>query len=215
MDIGPVVLMGMIALVLFLVIKNKKSSQEQEAQEETQNVTLVCRVEIRPADAAIPTPPPPRTAPVNSPEAPKLPTPIQEVAESADQVIVTRTTVNKSGLKIRDNWAGERSWAEEETTQAIELYKKGHTTNYIALSMQIDHKDVICRLTREYFAFQGNLDDTAAAPNHGLRWTADEHQELLKRLEGGATLDSLMESFGRTGLALGWRIFSQRLRTFR
>lgn len=131
-----------------------------------------------------------------------------------EEVVLTRTTSIKTGKTAAELWAGERTWSPQESHELIQAYSAGLSPRAIAVRFSWDKKDVICRLTRAYFDFSGNLEDEENAINNRLRWTDEEHQELLTALEAGEGLDSMISRFGRTGLAIGWRLLDSHLIKF-
>ena len=128
--------------------------------------------------------------------------------------IFTRTSPTETGLKANELWAGERTWTKEEIVEIVDAYESGLTPTAIAIKFGWDTKDVIFRLTREYFDFSGDLENDSFATNNRLRWTNEEHEALILALYARESLESLASRFGRTGLAIGWRLLDRHLIRF-
>jgi hypothetical protein len=125
--------------------------------------------------------------------------------------IVSRTQSNNSGAPYRDTWIAEKRFSPEESLEVIQEFQSGAETMRIAIQMSIDHKDIIIHLTRTYFDYFGPMEDLDSATNNRRRWTVEEDEILLQRLGQRQALERISHDFGRTPLAIGWRIFSKRL----
>ena len=128
--------------------------------------------------------------------------------------IVSRTQSNESGTPYRDTWIAEKTFSPEESLDVIQQFQSGAETMRIAIQMSIDHKDIIIHLTRTFFDYFGPMEDLESATNNRRRWTDDEDEVLLQRLGQRQALERISHDFGRTPLAIGWRIFSKRLVSF-
>lgn len=128
--------------------------------------------------------------------------------------IVSRTQSNKSGTPYRDTWIAEKTFSPEESLEVVQQFQSGAETMGIAIQMNIDHKDIIIHLTRTYFDYFGPMEDLESATNNRRRWTDGEDEVLLQRLGQRQALERISHDFGRTPLAIGWRIFSKRLVSF-
>jgi hypothetical protein len=133
------------------------------------------------------------SAPVSDIEAPK---------------IVTRTSKNSGGY-TQETWKGERTWSSDEVAELVELYSDGELLDSIAIKMRLDKKDVAYKLTRLNFGDSGDLEDLSKAPNDGKSWSKEDSKKLLEMNAAGITLSGMAKTFGRTKLAIGWRLADQ------
>lgn len=122
--------------------------------------------------------------------------------------IVTRTS-RSSGGYAQETWKGERTWSRDEVDELIELYSDGDLLDSIAIKMRLDKKDVVYKLTRLNFGDSGDLEDLAEAPNDGKAWSKEDSRKLLEMNAAGITLTGMAKTFGRTKLAIGWRLADQ------
>lgn len=144
------------------------------------------------------------------------PTSVSQVKSppASEHKIVSRTQSRNSGTPYRDTWIAEKTFSPEESLEVIQEFKSGAETMRIAIQMSIDHKDIIIHLTRTYFDYFGPMEDLESATNNRRRWTDEEDEVLLQRLGRRQALEIIAHDFGRTPLAIGWRIFSKRLVSF-
>lgn len=144
------------------------------------------------------------------------PTSVSQVKSppAIEHQIVSRTQSRSSDTPYRDTWMAEKTFSPEESLEVIQEFKSGAETMRIAIQMSIDHKDIIIHLTRTYFEYFGPMEDLDSAINNRRRWTVEEDEVLLERLGQRQALDRISHDFGRTPLAIGWRIFSKRLVSF-
>lgn len=154
-------------------------------------------VDYGPEEPAVNEPDPFHPAPVQIPPAPDKP-----------PVIITRTSTTAGG-DTQETWTGERTWSRDEIDALIELYSDGNTLDSIALSMRLDKKDVVYKLTRLNFGDSTDLEDVSEAPNHGKSWSKQNSEKLLEMNSAGITLSGMAKTFGRTKLAIGWRLALQ------
>jgi hypothetical protein len=123
--------------------------------------------------------------------------------------IVTRTS-RAAGGYTQETWKGERTWSRDEVSELIELYSDGDILDSIAIKMRLDKKDVVYKLTRLTFGDSGDLEDLSEAPNDGKAWSKQDSKKLLEMNGAGITLNGMAKTFGRTKLAIGWRLADQR-----
>jgi hypothetical protein len=140
------------------------------------------------------------------------PTPVKPfplVSGNDSRKIVTRTS-RAAGGYVQETWKGERSWSPDEIGELIELYSEGDILDSIAIKMRLDKKDVVYRLTRLSFGDSGELENLSEAPNDGKVWSKEDSNKLLEMNSAGITLNGMSKTFGRTKLAIGWRLADQR-----
>ena len=140
------------------------------------------------------------------------PTPVKPlpfVSDTDSRKIVTRTS-RAGGGHVQETWKGERSWSPDEIGELIELYSEGDILDSIAIKMRLDKKDVVYRLTRLSFGDSGELENLSEAPNDGKAWSKEDSSKLLEMNSAGITLNGMAKTFGRTKLAIGWRLADQR-----
>jgi hypothetical protein len=135
--------------------------------------------------------------------------PAAPVADSEPPRIVTRTSRGSGGY-TQETWKGERTWSRDEVDELIELYSDGDVLDSIAIKMRLDKKDVVYKLTRLNFGDSGDLEDISEAPNDGKAWSKEDSKKLLEMNAAGITLSGIAKTFGRTKLAIGWRLADQR-----
>lgn len=135
--------------------------------------------------------------------------PLPLVSDIDSRKIVTRTS-RAAGGYAQETWNGERSWSADEIGELIELYAEGDNLDSIAIKMRLDKKDVVYRLTRLSFGDAGELEDLSEAPNDGKAWSKEDSNKLLEMNTAGITLNGMAKTFGRTKLAIGWRLADQR-----
>jgi hypothetical protein len=140
---------------------------------------------------------------------PVTPRPSVLVAETEPPRIATRTSRSTGGY-AQETWKGERTWSSDEVAELIELYSDGDLLDSIAIKMRLDKKDVVYKLTRLNFGDSGNLEDLSEAPNDGKAWSKEDSKKLLEMNSAGITLSGIAKTFGRTKLAIGWRLADQR-----
>ena len=80
----------------------------------------------------------------------------------------------------------------------------------IAIKMRLDKKDVVYKLTRLNFGDAGDMEDLSEAPNDGKAWSKEDSKKLLEMNAAGITLSGMAKTFGRTKLAIGWRLVDQQ-----
>lgn len=139
--------------------------------------------------------------------APAKPVPLE--AEVDPPRIVTRTS-RAAGGYTQETWKGERTWSPDEVSELIELYSDGDALDSIAIKMRLDKKDVVYKLTRLNFGDSGDLEELSEAPNDGKAWSKQDSRKLLEMNGAGITLNGMAKTFGRTKLAIGWRLADQR-----
>ena len=139
--------------------------------------------------------------------APAKPVPLE--AEVDPPRIVTRTS-RAAGGYTQETWKGERTWSRDEVSELIELYSDGDILDSITIKMRLDKKDVVYKLTRLNFGESGDLEDLSEAPNDGKAWSKQDSNKLLEMNGAGITLNGMAKTFGRTKLAIGWRLADQR-----
>ena len=154
-------------------------------------------VDYGPEEPAVNEPDPFHPAPEQIPPAPDKP-----------PVIITRTSTTAGG-DTQETWTGERTWSRDEIDALIELYSDGNALDSIALSMRLDKKDVVYKLTRLNFGDSTDLENVSEAPNHGKSWSKQNSEKLLEMNSAGMTLSGMAKTFGRTKLAIGWRLALQ------
>jgi hypothetical protein len=130
------------------------------------------------------------------------------VAETEPLRIVTRTSRSTGGY-AQETWKGERTWSSDEVAELIELYSDGDLLDSIAIKMRLDKKDVVYKLTRLNFGDSGDLENLSEAPNDGKAWSKEDSKKLLEMNAAGITLSGMAKTFGRTKLAIGWRLADQ------
>ncbi len=135
--------------------------------------------------------------------------PSSPVADAEPPSIVTRTS-RSSGGYTQETWKGERTWSHDEVDELIELYSDGDLLDSIAIKMHLDKKDVVYKLTRLNFGDSGDLEDLSEAPNDGKAWSKEDSKKLLEMNAADITLSGMAKTFGRTKLAIGWRLADQR-----
>jgi hypothetical protein len=140
---------------------------------------------------------------------PVPPRPSAVVAETEPPRIVTRTSRSTGGY-AQETWKGERTWSRDELDELIELYSDGDLLDSIAIKMRLDKKDVVYKLTRLNFGDSGDLEDLSEAPNDGKAWSKEDSKKLLEMNAAGITLSGMAKTFGRTKLAIGWRLADQQ-----
>jgi aspartate/methionine/tyrosine aminotransferase len=60
------------------------------------------------------------------------------------------------------------------------------------------------------FGDSGELENLSEAPNDGKVWSKEDSNKLLEMNSAGITLNGMSKTFGRTKLAIGWRLADQR-----
>lgn len=139
--------------------------------------------------------------------APAKPVPLEGKVDPPR--IVTRTS-RAAGGYTQETWKGERTWSRDEVSELIELYSDGDILDSIAIKIGLDKKDVVYKLTRLNFGDSGDLEDLSEAPNDGKAWSKQDSNKLLEMNGAGITLNGMAKKFGRTKLAIGWRLADQR-----
>lgn len=126
--------------------------------------------------------------------------------------ITTRTGANLDKSKLVDPYAdSERVWSRAESEQAIQLSRSGKSMVLIALTMKIDQRQVAIHLIRVLFKFDGEIDNRAAAPRDGSRYTEDEESKIGSYVHAGMPIQDIATALERTVLGVGWRIFDKRM----
>ena len=128
------------------------------------------------------------------------------VAQSRNAEIVTRTT--RQDGKSLDTWSSERNWSGADLKNLLLAHGEGITLIAIAVRLDADSKDVVYGIARHVFNCEGDLEDLAAAPNHGKKWLTRDDETMKQRLEQGVGLSELAFRLGRTPLAIIWRLTS-------
>lgn len=159
-----------------------------------------------------PAPPEPEPEPEDSswlePDGtPSEPFPIVKPTDAPK--IITRTS-QVAGGRAQETWQGERTWAQLEVDELLELYSQGALLESIAIKLRMDKKDIVYKLTRLNFEDSGDLEDTSEAPNDGKAWSEDHSIKLIEMNIAGISLTGMAKILGRTKLAIGWRLGDQR-----
>lgn len=126
------------------------------------------------------------------------------VAQSRNAEIVTRTT--RQDGKSLDTWISERNWSGADLMNLLLAHGKGLTSVEIAVKLDADLKDVVYGIARHVFNCEGDLEDLAAAPNHGKKWLTRDDETMKQLLEQGVGVSDVAFRLGRTPLAIIWRL---------
>jgi hypothetical protein len=140
-----------------------------------------------------------------TPEPPKPVEPAHTPVEAAKSqpVIITRTG-NGHGRAI-DTWPGERAWTKLELTKLLDLYNRGLSVHQMAISLNLDTKDIVYCVARQVFSCNGELEDKTIAINDGLSWTTVHRTKAGALIRSGRSIRSIAEEYGRTELAIVWQ----------
>ena len=154
----------------------------------------------------------PKTKPKQKPkvktaalELPKAVDPANKRVEAAisPPVIVTRTG-NTRGRAI-DTWKGERAWTKVELRELLDLYSQGKTVHQMAISLNLDAKDIVHAIGRAVFSCEGDLEDKTVAINDGLPWTTVQRNRVGALVRSGRSIKVIADEYGRTQLAIVWQ----------
>lgn len=128
--------------------------------------------------------------------------------------IVTRTGPS-TGALLADPYAkyGERAFSRVEDTQLVRPYLAGQSVAGIAVEMQLDTKQIACRLIRLLFSAGGRLDTDDEAPRARRRYENWEVERMREAYAEGVLLERLAAELGRSPLGLGWRMLDLRIPT--
>ena len=137
----------------------------------------------------------------------------QQVVSSLP-VIVTRTSSLPPGTRAIDNWVEKSDWLSGDDARLKAAINNGDTVFAIAVSMNIDQKDVAHRATRLYSDEWGDLDNKAKAPFDGTTWTKSQKAQFDELVSAGKSISSIAEALGRTKIAIGWRMIDNRKMRF-
>src|SRR5690606_3883419 len=88
-------------------------------------------------------------------------------------------------------------------------------TRHVRLTAQIilaDERDTAIALTRLLLWRDGPIDDFVNASAHGAPWTPESSQDLLNAFDRGLELQDLARRYGRTQLAIAWRLLDSTAR---
>lgn len=129
-----------------------------------------------------------------------------------DPEIITRTGTNPYKTKLVDPYAeSERVWSSTESAEAVRLSRSGKSIVAIATAMKIDQRQVAIHLIRVVFKFDGEIDNRAAAPRDGWRYTPDEQSKMDSYAGAGMPIQDIATALERTVLGVGWRILDRRV----
>jgi hypothetical protein len=139
---------------------------------------------------------------VATPEAPKPVEPAHTpvVALKSPAIIVTRTG-NAGGLAI-DTWQGERAWTKPEISKVLDLYSQGLPVHQMAISLNLDTKDIVYCVARQVLSCNGELEDKTIAINDGLPWTTVQRNRVGALIRSGRSIKTIADEYGRTQLAI-------------
>ena len=118
-------------------------------------------------------------------------------------LIVTRTG-NTQGRAI-DTWKGERAWTKVELRELLDLYGQGMPVHQMAISLNLDAKDIVHAIGRAVFSCEGDLEDKTVAINDGLPWTTVQRNRVGSLIRSGRSIKAIADEYGRTQLAIVWQ----------
>ena len=118
-------------------------------------------------------------------------------------VIVTRTG-NTQGRAI-DTWKEERAWTKVELRELLDLYGQGMPVHQMAISLNLDAKDIVHAIGRAVFSCEGDLEDKTVAINDGLPWTTVQRNRVGALVRSGRSIKAIADEYGRTQLAIVWQ----------
>ena len=124
-------------------------------------------------------------------------------AAKSQPVIITRTG-NTRGRAI-DTWQGERTWTKLELTKLLDLYSQGLPVHQMAISLNLDTKDIVYCVARQVFSCNGELEDKTIAINDGLPWTTVQRNRVGALIRSGRSIETIADEYGRTELAIVWQ----------
>ena len=179
------------ATLIELLKQAGKTSQKEEAQ-----ITASPPLQTKPAKPLAPKPPK-----LERPSVSANPKPM-------DRVIVTRTTAQNG--TARDTWVSERSWTKRELEQLLGLYRAGSSVAQMAITLNVDSKDIACAIARNVFYCQGELEDLDAAENNGKNWTTVQRNRVAALIRQGKSVSTIASQYGRTQLAIVWQAIDNR-----
>lgn len=100
----------------------------------------------------------------------------------------------------------ERAWRSAELRQLLQTYRDTrHVRNTAQISI-VDERDAAIALTRLLLWNDGPIDDFVNAPNHGAHWAPEDSSRIVEDFAAGIDLQGLARAYGRTQLAIGWRL---------
>jgi hypothetical protein len=142
---------------------------------------------------------------VATPEPPRPVEPAHNPVEAANSqpVIITRTG-NARGRAI-DTWQGERAWTKPEISKVLDLYSQGKTVHQMAISLNLDAKDIVHAIGRAAFSCEGDLEDRTVAINDGLPWTTVQRNRVGALIRSGRSIKAIADEYGRTQIAIVWQ----------
>jgi len=182
----------------------KMKTQISELQSE--NAGLLKRLAEKPVKKA------PKKKPKHKPSdkvaTPEPPLPVEPAhtpveAANSQTVIITRTG-NARGRAI-DTWKGERAWTKVELRKLLDLYSQGLAVHQMAISLNLDTKDIVYCVARQVFSCNGELEDKTIAINDGLPWTTVQRNRVGALIRSGRSIKTIADEYGRTELAIVWQ----------
>ena len=154
------------------------------------------------------------------PGAPPLPleapTPREIVEKQTELIavppkrIITRTTSVPVTQVLLDDWAEKLEWSAAELSVLHSSFQARMTIRAIAISMNLDQKDIAHKLARLAFGAKGNLELIDQAPKNGTRWTPDQSRRLETHFKAGKSLKQMAATLGRTQIAVAWRLLDDK-----
>jgi hypothetical protein len=133
-----------------------------------------------------------------------------ELVAAPAKRIITRTTSVPASQVLLDDWAEKLDWTAAELSMLLSLFRAQMTIREIAISMNLDQKDIAHKLARLAFGAKGDLELIDQAPKNGTRWTPDQSRRLETHFKAGKSLQQMAATLGRTQIALAWRLLDDK-----
>ena len=75
----------------------------------------------------------------------------------------------------------------------------------MAISLNLDAKDIVHAIGRAVFSCEGDLEDKTVAINDGLPWTTVQRNRVGSLIRSGRSIKAIADEYGRTQLAIVWQ----------
>lgn len=139
---------------------------------------------------------------------PATPTDLEEVEQLAEFVgsLSALEPDDEDSLETPD--APERGWTPIELLALLRAYRDVRHIGQAAQITGAEERDAAIALTRLLVWERGPVDDFINAPNHGAAWTPEDSTALIAEFAADPTLENLARKFGRTQLAIAWRLLN-------
>lgn len=104
--------------------------------------------------------------------------------------------------------APERGWTPAELLSLLRAYRDVRHIGQAAQIASVEERDAAIALTRLLVWERGPIDDFINATNHGAAWSPEDSAALLEAFADEPDLHDIARSFGRTQLAIAWRLLN-------